>query len=191
MSTLEYNPQWAGRDGIRNGKPADLDMVQDVELLACASKKRRRVVLWNPSQPAFGPVYHLRVNFQPLPAPARCLAPEEECTWCEATRLFNNKETQTCKECGKTKPRRLFPMGAPMMGKGMFRHIICTHCTRLRKRAEMRVVKAYNEQPNKICTRCEENKPKAEFYRNKRTGDGYEVQCIACKKLGVQERRQK
>lgn len=183
---LEYNPNAARRNGYDQavGK-VNLDLVTDVELLAAASKKRRKVTLWNHTQPAYGPVLHVRVNFVDLPVPALCTEPEEPCTWCEATRQFNNRETMVCQECGKTKARRMFPID----NRGRRRRPVCTQCNRKRQRAEGRALRAYVANPLKTCSQCKETKPKGEFYKSKQTADGVDSNCKACKKAGVKARR--
>jgi hypothetical protein len=44
------------------------------------------IILWDPAQSDFGPVYHVRVNFQDLPTKYEC--PGRRCPHCKATRLY-------------------------------------------------------------------------------------------------------
>jgi hypothetical protein len=49
--------------------------------------QKQDVVLWDPEQPEFGPVYHVMVNFQRLPTKFECLG-LETCPHCKATRIY-------------------------------------------------------------------------------------------------------
>lgn len=48
---------------------------------------KQPIILWNPDQPEFGPVYHVVVNFVRLPEKKKCTM-DRHCPWCKATRLY-------------------------------------------------------------------------------------------------------
>lgn len=48
---------------------------------------KQSIILWNPTQPDFGPVYHVRVNFLPLPTKVKCTGPAT-CPHCKATKVY-------------------------------------------------------------------------------------------------------
>ena len=43
----------------------------------------------------------------------------------------------------------------------------------------------------KVCTKCKEEKPRSEFYKNRRVKDGFQNQCKVCEKQYYQENREK
>ncbi len=48
---------------------------------------KQPIILWNPEQPDFGPVFHVRVNFQDLPDKVECTGPST-CPHCKATKVY-------------------------------------------------------------------------------------------------------
>ena len=191
--TLEYSPNAARRAGVERatGK-VDLDMVRSVEARACASSKRKRVVLWDHAAKLYGPVWHVRVNWYTLQG-ARVCPGDETCHWCNETRKWNNSQTMACQRCGQEKPRGRFPLDVMPRSAGR-RRSVCLTCVRRVERAEAQAAKAYREHPTKVCSACKVEKDKADFYKhkakgNRTTADGLESQCKQCKISGAQRRR--
>ena len=48
------------------------------------------VILWNPDQPLFGPVWHVRANFKDLDPRVECTQ-DKHCKVCRETRKFNER----------------------------------------------------------------------------------------------------
>lgn len=179
---MKYDPNTARRAGYdRGGGKVDRDMVSDVELMACASKRTRRVVLWDARQLEHGPVLHLQYNWQTPPQPIVC---QERCSPCYVTRKWNKAQTMVCPRCKKEQPRAKFPMDT----RGRRRRNVCKICTRAQEKAEARAVRAYVETPTKKCSRCAMVKTKSEFYRHPRAADGYDSNCKDCKIAGSKAR---
>lgn len=51
-----------------------------------STMNKSSVILWNPTQPECGPVYHVVVNFTVLPMKVKCLG--AECDHCKVTQLY-------------------------------------------------------------------------------------------------------
>lgn len=176
---MQYDPNTARRAGYdRGGGKVDLDMATDVDLPECASKKTRRVVLWNKRQPEYGPVWHVVVQWSTLPHPMKCF--EARCPWCKMTRDWNRQQTLICQRCKKERPRSKFPMDT----RGRRRRSVCGPCARKQEKLEAKTRRAYKESPTKKCSKCSMVKTKNEFYKHARSADGYDSNCKDCKLAG-------
>lgn len=105
-------------------------------------------------------------------------------------------ETKTCSVCGETKPLNRFMRG-PRYQLGVSRQCKACRCEWQRKHDAELAVRAKITVPSKVCVRCKEEKPIAQFTKNLRYKDGYGTRCKQCRKeaetrpYGSVERRTK
>jgi hypothetical protein len=143
-----------------------------------------RVCLWNPTQPEYGPMLHVRVNWYTLRAPHVC--PEDAtCHWCRETRQWNKRQILHCPRCKKDKPRTKFRVN-PAYAGGRSPH--CLLCVRREKMAENKRQRAFVASPTKKCTRCTMVKTKDQFNKEARKTDGYNSWCKDCLSAYKRER---
>ncbi len=143
-------------------------------------KKEAAVVLWNPEQPLWGPVWHLIVNWKYAPC-ERC-TDDTTCHWCRITREWNKQHRQKCVACKELKPLGYFPAddGNGVSVQRGRRKRVCVGCTRKALVVRLRRARAAMESPTKQCTRCSVVKIKSEFNREARKADGYNSWCKDC-----------